>query len=197
MKLQQRDKRALLLLAGAIVLVLILWVATTEETAPQVVAPADNAALAEKRLAKLRHLVASLPDREKALESVSANLAEREKGMIQAETPAQAQAQVLQILRRVASSQAPPVELKTVDMGQIQPLGEHYGEISLAVAFECRIEQLLNFVADLSAQPELLATREMRITAADDKQKTINVRLTVSAAAPGRLVPGKKGVPAS
>jgi len=197
MTLQPRDKRALLLLAGAAVIILILRIATSEDAAPQVVAPADDAAVAEKRLARLRQLAASLPGRQKALETVSASLAERERGMIQAETSAQAQAQVLQILRRIASSQAPPVELKTVDMGQSQPLGEFYGEISLSVAFECRIEQLLNFVADLSTQPELLASREIRIATGDAKQKTLNVRLTVSAAAPGHLVAGRKGAPAS
>ena len=44
------------------------------------------------------------PAKQEVLQRVSADLAEREKGLIQADTAAQAQAQLLQILRKIAKS---------------------------------------------------------------------------------------------
>ena len=195
MTLKQRDKRALAILAAAGLLIIILRFGLSEEAQTRVVAPSDSVAKAEKRLAKLRQLVASLPAREQDLRVVSADLAEREKGVIQAETAAQAQAQLLQVLRLQAGAQTPPIELRTAEMGQVRPLGDHYGEISLPVTFECRIEQLLNLLADVAAQPEILTTSELRISLASAKDKTVNVRLTVSGVAPRRLVPERKGLP--
>jgi hypothetical protein len=139
-------------------------------------------------------LSAGLAAQQKLTAEIARELAAREQGLIQADTPAQAQAQLLQIFRRVASRQAPPIEIKTVEMGQIRPLGADYGELTVPVTFDCRIEQLLNLLADLTAQPEIVATSDLRITAGDARQKTLNVRLTVSGVAPRRLVPEKKGL---
>ena len=75
-------------------------------------------------------------------------LAEREKGVIQAETLPQAQAQLMQVVRRIPAAQAPPIEIRSVEVGQARPLGDDYGEISVPMSFECRIEQLVNLLAD-------------------------------------------------
>ncbi|MCS6952900.1 MAG: type II secretion system protein GspM [Bryobacterales bacterium] len=192
MTLQARDRRALAALAvAAPVIFLIHWVWFPDSGAA--VEPAtESIPQAERRLEKLRRSSASLPAQEKVVADISRELAQRERGLIQADTPAQAQAQLLQIFRRVASRQTPPIELKTVEMGQVRPLGEDYGEITVPVTFDCRIEQLLNLLADLTAQPEIVATSEIRITATDARQKLLSVRLTVSGVAPRHLVPEKK-----
>ena len=193
MKIEKRDQRALWLLGVAVAAVAIFQFAVSEGPEVRVVAPVDSIAVAEKRLAKLRQRAAAQPGAEKLLKEASATLAEREKGIIRVATAAQAQAQLIQILRRVASAQTPPIELKATEMGGIQGLGKHYGEVSVPAVFECRIEQLLNLLADLNAQPEALATNELRISVADPKQKSVNVRLTVSAVTAGSLVPKRKG----
>ncbi len=194
MKLQARDKRALAVLAAAAALITATRVFLLEDASADTTPPAQAIPLAEKHLEKLRRLSAGLGAQEKLTAEIARELAAREQGLIQADTPAQAQAQLLQIFRRVASRQAPPIEIKTVEMGQIRPLGADYGELTVPVTFECRIEQLLNLLADLTAQPEIVATSELRITAGDAKQKTLNVRLTISGVAPRRLVPEKKGL---
>jgi hypothetical protein len=61
------------------------------------------------------------------------------------------------------------------------------------MTFVCRIEQLVNLLADVSAAPELLTIGGLRVTAADHEEKTINVRLTLSGIVPRRLIPVKKG----
>jgi len=61
------------------------------------------------------------------------------------------------------------------------------------VNFDCRIEQLVNFLASLTKESELLATNEIRIALANPKTKTVGVRLTLAGVVPRNLVPVKKG----
>ena len=58
----------------------------------------------------------------------------------------------------------------------------------------CRIEDLVNFLAALSAQPELTATEEIRFGTSHPKQKTMPIRLTLSGLVARRLVPARKGL---
>jgi hypothetical protein len=191
-KLQQRDRRALLILAAAVVVVLAVRYGLPKDETPAVAPALDSIPAAERRLARLRKIAAEAPALEEAEKALAAQLAQREKGMIQAETSAQAQAQLVTIVRRIAGAQQPPIEIRTPEVGQTRPLGADYAEVSVPVAFTCRIEQLVNLLADLTHQPEWLATSALRITPADAKEKTLNVRLTVSAAAPRKLVPEKR-----
>jgi hypothetical protein len=59
------------------------------------------------------------------------------------------------------------------------------------VQFECRVEQLVNVLAAIAALPELIATRDVQITAANPKDKTVRVRLTVTGVVPKSLLPDK------
>jgi len=145
--------------------------------------------MAERRLERVRELAATVAGKQKLLDGVAAQLKAREKGLIEAETAAQAQAQLSQVIRKLMRAQSPPMETGQVELGQIQPLGKYYGEALVTIGTNCRIEQLVNLLADLSRQPEAIATRELRVLAADARQKTIGVRLTVSAVLPRRLVP--------
>lgn len=192
MTLQPRDRRALAVLAAAVPLMALVHFLYLREPGASAAQTVEAIPQAERRLEKLRRLSAGLAAQEKVTAEIARELASREQGLIQADTPAQAQAQLLQIFRRVASRQAPPIEIKTVEMGQIRPLGNDYGEITVPVTFDCRIEQLLNLLADLTGQPEIVATSEIRVTAGDARQKTLGVRLTISGVAPRRLVPEKK-----
>jgi len=154
-----------------------------------VVAPTDSTMLAEKRLARLRDTAATVPQKEEILKGVSADLAKREAGLIPGETAAQAQAQLLTILRRLCGAQQ--IEIKSTELMGIVPLGDAYGEAGVAVNIECRMEQLINLLADLGAQPQLLTTNELQVIAANAKEKTVNVRLAVSGVTARKLVPDK------
>ena len=119
-----RDKRALAILAtaGLVTLLVYLWPQSNGTVSP--VSGPGAAQVAEKRLARARELAAAVPGREEVLKRAAAELAEREKGLIQADTAPQAQAQLLQILRRVARNQAPPVEIRNTDItGPVKPYG--------------------------------------------------------------------------
>ena len=197
MTLSTRDRRALIGLAVAAVAVVIFLTNSGNDGRPALVAASDSFASVERRLDRVRRLAASVPGKEEHLKRVTAELAMREKGILQAQTAAQAQAQLLEVVRRVGKAQTPPVEFGTVELSQeILRLGPDYGEVQITVPFACRIEEFVNFLADLTKQPEMIATSDMRITAQDSKEKTISVRLTVAGVVPQQLVPDRKGTAA-
>jgi hypothetical protein len=199
MTISARDKRTLLRFAPVAGLLAILaiyrWVPWGGPEARAAATPVETVAVAGKKLARYRQLAATVDVREAGARRAAAALASREKGIILAATAAQAQAQLLQTVRRIGKAQAPPIELRSVELGQMQPFGA-YGQTSVSIMFECRIEQLVNLLADLTAQPELVAPADMRITSGDQKQKVMQVRLTVAGVVPRALVPEKKGGPA-
>jgi hypothetical protein len=191
MKLGKRDQRALLLLAvaGAVMLVMKLSIG---RSGPEVVeASVDSVEMAEKKLAKLRQLAATVPGKEALLKQANDQLATREAGVIQAETAQQAQAQLLQVIRTLGKTEN--IDARGGEFGPVRPLGDDYGEVSVAVSFECGIDRFVNFLAALTSEKELLATSEMRISTANLKEKTVTVRLTLSGVIPRKLVPEQKG----
>ena len=191
--LSERDRRAVSILSLFLVLALAInyWPESDPSATPVPAGP-ESIDLAKKRLDRLRALRATIPAKQETLKALSAQLAAREKSLVTAETAAQAQASLTQIIRRVGRSQQPPLEPRIMDVGQIRELGSDYGEVFSSFAFECRIDQLVNFLADLTRQPEALATNELRILSAGSKEKTISVRLVISAVVPRSLVPDKK-----
>lgn len=194
MTLSERDRRALLILGLFVGGVLLYLVITgSPAAADSAMSPRQAIAMAEQRLEKMRQVAAQAPAQEAVYKQVAAQLAEREKRVLQADTAAQAQAQLLAAIRKVARGQNPQVDVRSSEFGQVRPLGEFYGEAPVSVTMECGVDQLLNVVSELTAQPELASVTELRVYSANQKQKTTNVRMTVSAVVPRRLVPDKKG----
>jgi hypothetical protein len=190
MKLEKRDQRALLIFAAAAVVMLLLKLST--RSGPEVAeAATDSVEMAEKKLARLRQLAASVPGKEALLKQANEQLATREAGVIQAETAQQAQAQLLQVIRELGKKES--FDARGGEFGPVSPLGADYGEVSVAVSFECGIDHFVNFLAALTSEKALLASSEMRISAANPKEKTVTVRLTLSGVIPRHLVPEKKG----
>jgi hypothetical protein len=77
-----------------------------------------------------------------------------------------------------------------------RPLNNDYGEVSVTVAFSCGMDQLVNLLAAIGNQPEILSTNEIQVAGGSDKRKNVQVRLNVGAAVPRKLIPEKKGVAA-
>jgi hypothetical protein len=191
--LQERDRRALILLGIGSALIIGWWVFSSEDPSTNVVRAVTDIPTAERRLERLRRTAAGVPGREVLLAQVQSELDRREAGLIQADTAAQAQAQLLQVIRQVAKSQPVPVNIRNTELGQVKNFGNEYGEVSVAINFDAQIEQLLNLISDLTKQKELIATTDMRIGTAHPKQKTMPVRMTISALVRRELVPDAKG----
>jgi hypothetical protein len=184
MTLGDRDRRALIILGVALLAGgLIYWLSSSSSSSSgqsAKIAPVDSIDRAQKRL----------QTRQASLE-----LSQREKGLISGDTAEQAQAQLLQVIKRVAAQQTPPLETGQVELGRPRSYGSAYGVVSVSITLTCRIDELVNFLAALGAQPELTATEEIRFGAAHPKQKTMPVRLTVSGLVARRLIPAQKGLP--
>jgi hypothetical protein len=66
-----------------------------------------------------------------------------------------------------------------------------------SITFDCHVEQLVNFLADLGRQPELMVPSEERIAASGPaKQKMVSARLVLAGIVPKKLIPEKKGLAA-
>jgi hypothetical protein len=186
------DRRLLMLLATLAVSVILRFAFFSGSGAPTVVAAVDSIPLAEKRLQKLREQAATLPAREALLKQVTAELATREKGIINADTVPQAQAYLLDTIHRIAALNN--IDARGADQfTEPKPLGDAYGIVTVTESFTCAIEQLVNFLALLDSQPEIIATNEIHITGGHDKNKTVQVRVSLSGVVARKLVPVRKG----
>ena len=192
MTLQPNDRRALVILGMALVAAAVYQFWPAGATSNLIVsADASTVETAEVRLARLRQIAATVPGKQEVLKKVSADLAVREAGLLRADTGAQAQAQVIQIVRRLAGDEAPPIEIRSTELAALTPVGDAYGAANVSIQIECRIAQLVNFLAAIAAQPELIATQDLQVAAGNPKEKTVRVRLTVSGIVPRQLLPGK------
>lgn len=195
MTLTDRDKRALGLLSAALAIGFLYWIATrSPSTASSVAAPVDSVERSEKRLTALRTALATVDGKEDVMKQAAAELADREKGLLPGDTANQAQAQLLQIINRVAKEQTPPIEIRQAEFSQPRRFGDAYGLVTVTVSMDCRTDELINLVAGLSQQPELIATEEFRTGTANPKTKSMPTRMAISGIVPRKLVPEKKGL---
>ncbi len=188
------DRRLLLILAALAAAVALKYLVFSGDSGPKVVAATTSIPLAEKRLQKLREQAGTLPAKEALLKQVTAELETRQKGIIQAETGPQAQAHLLDTIHRVAAQNG--FDARGADQfTEAKPLGDSYGVVSVSESFTCQIEQLVNFLAQLDGQPEIISTNDIHVSGGNgmDKEKKIQVRLSLSGVVPRKLVPVKKG----
>jgi hypothetical protein len=83
--------------------------------------------------------------------------------------------------------------VRTSDFGAPRAFGE-YGIVYANITFDCHVEQLLNFLADLTREPELIVPAEQRIASGNAKEKLMSVRMTLAGIVSKKLVPEKKGL---
>jgi Type II secretion system (T2SS), protein M subtype b len=157
-----------------------------------VVAVSESAPLAEKRLERVREMAATVQGKQALLDKAMAELKARESGMILADTAAQAQAQIMDIVHRAATANGFDAR-GAEQLSEPRPLGADYGQVSVTQTFTCGIDQLVNFLADLANEPQILFIDDLHISGGSDKKKNVTVRLGLSGVVPRKLVPVKKG----
>jgi len=190
--LTPRDRKALLLFAAAVVAMVILRMALSPSQEAAVAAVSGESIPAmEKRLERMREIAATVPVRDQMNRQAQGELAAREKGVMKADTAAQAQAQLIDLVQTVAKANG--IDSHGVERMDAKVVSKDYGEVTVEVAFTCGIEQMVNLLAALADQPQILSTNEIRINGGSDKKKNIQVRLAVTALVPRKLLPDKKG----
>lgn len=188
------DKRSVFgLLAGVAVMVILRLVLAVGDSGGGVVAPSETTAQAEQRLQHVRQLAATVPGKVVVKKAAEDNVTSLEKGIFKAETESQAHAQLLEMVNNVAKANG--VQTHGQDEYRSKPLSNDYGELTVTVSFSCDVVQLVNFLAGLASQDQVLATNGIHITGGTDKKKILQVRLGVSGLVPRKLLtPEKKGL---
>jgi Tfp pilus assembly protein PilO len=184
------DRKSVLTLVGGVALILAIRYGVYGDREAPSVTSSETIPQAEQRLKNLRQAAATVEGKEERLKKASSELADREKGILQAPTEAQAQAQLLETLNNLARGNG--IATQGGDFRD-KPLSRDYGEVSVTVRFTCDIVQLVNLMAALADHQQILATDELRITGGNDKKKNVQVLLTVSTVVARKLLPEKKG----
>jgi Tfp pilus assembly protein PilO len=182
------DKRSIIVLAAGLAAILFVRFVIYADPTPSSVAAVESIPAAEKRLAHYRQIAATVPGKAELLKQAQAELVEREKGMLKADTEQQAQAELLELVQGIAK--ANNIDARGAQEFRGIPISEDYGEIWTTVQFTCKIEQLVNFLSALGNQPQILATHDIHVNGGSDKKgKTIQARVAVSAIVARKLIP--------
>ena len=190
MNLGTLDRKTAILGAVALAIVLLLRFWVLADRAPAVVGASDSVPMAEKRLQRLRQIAATVPGKETLLKEAAAELQSREKGILNAETSGQAQTQLQELLHAVGGGNG--IDIRGVEEATVKPLGADYGQVTVTVRFSCLIEQLVNLLAALANEPQALSTNDIQITGGPDKNKVIQVRLSLSGVVSKKIAQEKK-----
>jgi len=155
-----------------------------------VVVAHDTIQVATQRLELLQRKAALVPGKEEVLKQVQA----REKGVVQAGTAEEARAHLMDVLHRTALANGFSTQSAT-ELPEPKTLGKNkeYGQVSVGQNFTCGVDQLVNFLAAIANEPEILATESIFVQPPLNKNKDIVVRLTLSGVIPRKLLPVKKG----
>jgi hypothetical protein len=187
------DRKNAILLAGGVAAVLLLKfvVMADPSSAVSAVTSTETAPLALKRLNKVREIAATVPAREALVKQASGELEARERGMLKVDTGSQAQALLQEKLHRLGEQNG--IDIRGMEDQRVRLLGNDYGEAIVYVRFTCRIEQLVNLLAALANEPELLATDQIQITGGPNKEKTLQVRMGLAGVVSKKIAQEKKG----
>lgn len=188
------DKRtAIGLVAGVAAILIVRFVIMGGDSTTAVVTAADSIPKAEQRLQHVRDIAATVPGKQILHKQAGAIVDQLEKGIFKADTESQAQAQILEMVTNVAKANG--VQIRGLDDQRSKPISNDYGEVTVTVSFACDVVQLVNFLAGLASQDQILATNGIRVTGGTDKKKILQVRLGVSGIVPRKLLaPEKKGL---
>jgi hypothetical protein len=184
------DRKIAIRLGAGVVVILLLRFVVFADKSPSVVAATENIPAAEARLRRVREIVATVPALEGRAKIAQADLDTREKGILKADTAAQAHAMIQDLLHRVGLANG--IDIRGFEDQRIRPLGKDYGEATVSVRFSCSIDQLVNFLAALDAEQQLFSTSEINVTGTKDEKKVIQVRLTVAGAVSKKVAMEKR-----
>lgn len=176
-----RDKRALRMVAIAAALfltlefgVLPLWDSMQ----------ADRAGLTveEQTFQKFREAVAAKAEREAQRALLEAQLREAEQGLLPGETPAIASAELRSRIQQLAADHG--MEVPSIQFQPGRPLSDEYLQVPLGIQLKGRIDGLVGFLEDCGSGPTTLQVLKLSIQGVGDKEKILNIGLTVAGILP-------------
>ena len=188
--LSRRDKKALLIL-GVVVLLTLLLQFGLPIGQERAVVSSSSLDRAEKRVWRLQEVARQKPRAAAEAEGAARALAETEKGLLKAATPALASAEMQQLMKDLLRGQG--INMQSSEFGVVKAVGDSYAQAPLTVVFACGIDQWINLMAALRNAPQVISTLDLRIAPGDMKTKSLHVRMIVAGYIPAALLSGAKG----
>ncbi len=177
MQMKQRDKVALLGGGIAVSLFLILrfavfpvWDSLQDARA--------NLPIQEKKLAKYREVAQTVSFRKGEVIGIESRLKDAEAGLLAGKSGPLASAELQDTVRQIAAKDA--IDFRSNEFMQIKPLNKDYATVPLSVQFQCHLDELVNLLNDLSANPKYLAVSRLSIQASGTKDKLVSVAMQIS-----------------
>ena len=134
--------------------------------------------LRETALLKYRQALAAVSADERTAELLQIRLRETESGLLENSSPALASAEFQDRIRQSAANHA--IELRSSQFLALRPLEAGYAQVPLGLQFQCRLDQLVNFLAELRSGPKIVAVPQLQIQSNGGPEKLIAVTLTAA-----------------
>jgi len=185
--MQERDKRALKILAAGLVLTGLLqfdfWLPSGSSGSVS-----DTALDAlEQRLQLAQVKARQRPLTEAELQTAQKQLESRESRLLESADAALAQAEMRSLMGDLLTAEG--IEMKSSRFTRVDLEGESYSKVPLTVDFSCQIEQVVNLLASIANSPRLLTPRDLRIRVGNKEIKAVEVRMTVAGYLPVERTP--------
>jgi hypothetical protein len=179
-KLSRRDRIALSVGLGATALFLLLNFGVF----PLLEGLGSSTELVQQKEVELRQdqrLVAEAKLETTHLTAAEERLKRLEAGLLEGPSPYLATAEWQRLVGQLADSKG--IQLGSSEFLRIQELGAGYSLVTGRVEFNCRLDQLVDFLVSLASSPKLLsATRLMVVSSQGNPQGKSFVQLTIGAA---------------
>lgn len=184
--LSQRDRRALTLLGGALVLFLLLqfdfWLPSGGA-----IASGDSIEAAEERFLLARARARQKPLVDAEFGAASQVESQMEQRLLAAQNAALAQAEMRELVGNLLTDEQ--IAMQSSQFGPVRLEGGAFAQVPLVVSFSCAIEKFVNLMASIANAPRVLSTRQIRITPEKNDTKTVRVQLTVAGYLPASRTP--------
>lgn len=178
MRLAPRDRRALIILAVAVVLFLVIdlgvlpLIESLQEARREV-------QVGELTLRKYRRAAAGEGARQTSLADLQKRAATVESGMLESGTAALAVAEMQGLLKDLAA--ANQIELSATEFLPPKLLDANHTLVSTRFTVTANVERMVNFLTALEAAPKALAVGRLSVNAIPNSpEKRLNVTLVVS-----------------
>lgn len=187
----ERDKKALGLLVVAVVVALVIEFGLPSSSSQPAAVSSISIDSAEKRLRRLQEVARQRPQVAATAEAAAKALAEEETGLLKAATPALASAEMQQLMQELLRGQG--ISMQSSEFGAAKAAGDDYALVPLSVAFNCSIDQWINFMSAIRNAPQILSTVDLVIAPGEPKTKLLQVRMVVAGYISSSLLPKPKG----
>ena len=186
MQINKRDRRALQVGAIAVALWLILRFAVLPVWDRWQQARTDLP-LQETALIKYRQALAAAGAEKTTAETLEKRLREVESELLASATPALASAELQDWVRQTAANHA--IEVRSSEFLAVRPQSNGYVQVPLGLQFQCRLDQLVNFLSAMHSGPKILAVPRLAIQSSGGVEKLLSVNMTIAGVAHAATTP--------